>query len=81
MRGGPSMRGGANMRGAGNMRGGGMRGARSNNGFNDLVSYPLRGPGGFSASGFGAVRQEKIQQRFNPLSFGGGMPNNGYAAF
>lgn len=56
----------------GNARGGR---ANANNNFNNhLVSYPIR-----TNAGFGALRQEKIQQRYNPIGFG--MPSNGYAAF
>lgn len=59
-------------------RGGGMRGGRiaNNNYNNNLVSYPITRT---TNTGFGALRQEKFQQRYNPLSFG--MSNNGYSAF
>lgn len=63
----------------GAMSGGrGMRGGRiSNNNYNNtLVSYPITRT---TNNGFGALRQEKFQQRYNPLSFG--MSNNGYSAF
>lgn len=58
-------------------RGIGMRGGRiANNNYNTLVSYPITRT---TNNGFGALRQEKFQQRYNPLSFG--MSNSGYAAF
>uniref|UniRef100_A0A1B6KK18 RRM domain-containing protein n=1 Tax=Graphocephala atropunctata TaxID=36148 RepID=A0A1B6KK18_9HEMI len=72
-------RGGASRGNGGAERGhgrGGMRGGRNNaNSFNNhLVTYPIR-----TNAGFGALRQEKLQQRYNPIAFG--LPNNGYAAF